>query len=141
MKPPKTKGKKMKSIKEQIEEQVVKADESPNYAIEELTDALDTAAAIVYPDWNVMGDGWNGVSVWKSETRKSVEVLKSETHVGTLIVVMWYKGDIAFKTKLKADENVIAYAVIPMIEQYLQGDRADVKKALSPLLEISPAIN
>jgi hypothetical protein len=110
--------------------------------IEELTHAMQLLTEIVCKDWNVMGDGWNTLAVVSSYHNKSVDVFKSQSNSHEVIgVTLWDKSNCHLHIELDVKENLVALVIIPMIESYLMGDRSEVKAALSPLVEISPAIN
>lgn len=130
-----------KSIKDQIQEQMINRDETPNYLIEDLYHGLEVTSSMVYQNWTIWGNAWTSISVSDSNSNKSVDVVKSETHVGKVVVYLWTKKELFFSMKLDAKDNVIPLIIMPMIQQFLAGDREEVKGALSPLLKVSPAIN
>jgi hypothetical protein len=124
-----------------IPTQAIDQDEKANYVIEELHHALDLSSSVIYPHWNIQGDGWNQVAVVNSNSRRSVDIYKSSTHIQTLLIAMWDKNDQKLLIHIRAQENVVGYVLLPMIQQFLEGDRQEVKDGLNPLLQISPAIN
>ena len=114
--------------------------ETANYAIEELHHALDAASAIVYLNWNVRGDAWNQVSLCNQSNDKSIDVFQSKKVNSSLTVVFWNKSNLQFNIDIPAEKNVVGCVLLPMIEQFMQGDRKEIKDALNPILKISPAI-
>ena len=132
-----TKGKKMSEMKKAVADELQSIDEKANYVIEDLYHALDTAAAVIYKKWIVQGDAWSDIEIFNGD--KKVKVFKAR-QLASLYVGFIVDGHLVYANSFVASDGLVGYVLIPMIEQFLVGDRKEVKDGLSPLLEVSPAI-
>lgn len=118
------------------------ADEVANEMIENLYHALDTASAVVYTNWTVSGDAWFDieVSALQNNSLRKVKVFVSPSHYRSIYIGLSKDGDVCYANRFEVNDGLVGFVLLPMIEQFLQGDRKEMKDGLSPLLKISPAI-
>jgi hypothetical protein len=109
-----------------------------NIAIEELAHAVDLAST-VYTNWVVETDAYNYVII--EAGKQKVEVQASVLAGNDLVIETFTGGINVFYIRIPANQNVAFAMLVPMIEQHLNGDRSELKSALTDYLRISPAIN
>jgi hypothetical protein len=110
--------------------------------IEELAHAVDLGTT-VYKDWALESDDYNYVIVERkcNNITKRAVVQASNLHGNQIVVALFANDKLVIQNTVPAHHALTFTMLVPMIEQHLNGDRAEVKSALADLVNISPAIN
>ena len=108
--------------------------------IEELAHAVDLGTT-VYKDWVLETDAYNYVIVKREFKNQQYQVTVQAGHNNQIIVALFNNDKLLMQNPVVAHHALPFSMLLPMIEQHLNGDRAEVKSALTDLVNISPAIN
>jgi hypothetical protein len=109
-----------------------------NHEIEKLTDYVNTLDGVLGLDWTIKGDGWN--DIYLATERKQVSIFKNP-FADSITILLMNKEKLAFSQNMVVFDDIAEFMLMPMIENFMLGSRAEITEALNPLFQISPAIN